>query len=142
MPSIQRLQHTSVPMPPGGEETARQFYGTALGLREIPSPENLAAMKLVWFAVAADGGEVHLFTDEGAVSNAAQHLCLEVDDLAAYERRLSDQGYRVEIPEAIVNRPRLFTRDPFGNLIELVQILGPYHERPRPTHLTHPPLCG
>jgi hypothetical protein len=34
-------------MPPGGEETARQFYGTALGLREIPPPENLAAMKLV-----------------------------------------------------------------------------------------------
>jgi catechol 2,3-dioxygenase-like lactoylglutathione lyase family enzyme len=127
MPSVQRLQHTSVPMPPGGEETARQFYGTALGLREIPTPENLAAMKLVWFAVAADGGEVHLFTDEGAVSNAAQHLCLEVDDLAAYERRLIDQGYTVEMPEAIVNRPRLFTRDPFGNLIELVHILGPYH---------------
>ncbi len=73
------------------------------------------------------GGEVHLFTDEGAVSNPAQHLCLEVDDLAAYERRLIDQGYTVEIPETIVNRPRLFTRDPFGNLIELVQILGPYH---------------
>jgi catechol 2,3-dioxygenase-like lactoylglutathione lyase family enzyme len=124
MPSVRRLQHTSIPMPPGGEETARQFYGTALGLCEIPTPQNLAAMKLVWFAVAADGGEVHLFTDEGAVSNAAQHLCLEVDDLGAYERRLI---YRVEIPEAIVNRPRLFTRDPFGNLIELVQILGPYH---------------
>jgi catechol 2,3-dioxygenase-like lactoylglutathione lyase family enzyme len=125
--SVQRLQHTSVPMPPGGEETARQFYGTTLGLREIPTPQNLAAMKLLWFAVAADGGEVHLFTDEEAGSNAAQHLCLEVDDLAAYERRLIDEGYRVEIPEAIVNRPRLFTRDPFGNRIELVQILGPYH---------------
>jgi catechol 2,3-dioxygenase-like lactoylglutathione lyase family enzyme len=73
------------------------------------------------------GGEVHLFTNEGAVSNAAQHLCLEVDDLGAYERRLIDQGYSVEIPETIVNRPRVFTRDPFGNLIELVQILGPYH---------------
>jgi catechol 2,3-dioxygenase-like lactoylglutathione lyase family enzyme len=85
------------------------------------------------------GGEVHLFTNEGAVSNAAQHLCLEVDDLGAYERRLI---YRVEIPEAIVNRPRLFTRDPFGNLIELVQILGPYHERDRPTHLTHGLQCG
>ncbi len=65
-----------------------------------------------------------------------------MDDLAAYERRLIDQGYRVEIPEAIVNRPRLFTRDPFGNLIELVHILGPYHERSRPTHLTHGLQCG
>jgi hypothetical protein len=50
-----------------------------------------------------------------------------VDDLAAYERRLIDQGYPIEIPETIVDRPRLFTRDPFGNRIELVQILGPYH---------------
>ncbi len=127
MPSVQRLQHTSVPMPPGGEDTARQFYGTALGLREIPTPESVAAMRLLWFAVNDDGGEVHLFTNEEGVSNAAQHLCLQVDDLAAYERRLIDQGYLVEIPEAIVNRPRLFTRDPFDNLIELVQILGPYH---------------
>ena len=44
----------------------------------------------------------------------------------AYERRLINQGYRVEIAETSVNRPRLFTRDPFGNLSALVQILGPY----------------
>jgi hypothetical protein len=70
--SVQRLQHTSVPMPPGGEETARQFYGTTLGLREIPTPQNLAAMKLIWFAVAADGGEVHLFTDLAIGSNSSR----------------------------------------------------------------------
>ena len=29
-------------------------------------------------------------------------------------------------PEVIGNRPRLFVRDPFGNLVELVEILGQY----------------
>jgi catechol 2,3-dioxygenase-like lactoylglutathione lyase family enzyme len=125
--SVKRLQHTSVPMPPGGEETARRFYGVVLGMPEIPKPEGLAGMRLVWFAANDDGDEVHVFTEENMDHNsAAQHLCLEVDDLAAYERRLADEGYTVDIPETIYNRPRLFTRDPFGNLIELVQILGPY----------------
>ena len=84
-------------------------------------------MKLVWFAAGDDGDEVHVFTDEGLGSNSsAQHLCLQVDDLADYERRLAAAGYTVDIPETIYNRPRLFTRDPFHNLIELVQILGQY----------------
>ncbi len=127
MAAVKRLQHTSVPMPPGGEQTARDFYGSVLGMREIPKPEGLAAMKLVWFAAGDDGDEVHVFTDEGLGSNSsAQHLCLQVDDLADYERRLSDAGYTVDIPETIYNRPRLFTRDPFNNLIELVQVLGQY----------------
>jgi catechol 2,3-dioxygenase-like lactoylglutathione lyase family enzyme len=127
MPSVKRLQHTSVPMPPGGDETARRFYGQILGMREIAKPEGLATLKLVWFAANDDGDEVHVFTEENMGPNsAAQHLCLEVDDLAAYEVRLRDQGFLVDIPETIYNRPRLFTRDPFDNLIELVQILGPY----------------
>ena len=127
MASVKRLQHTSVPMPPGGEEDARQFYGQILGMREIPKPEGLAALTLVWFAANDDGDEVHVFKEENMGPNsAAQHLCLEVDDVAAYETRLRGAGYDVEIPETIFNRPRLFVRDPFDNLIELVEIRGQY----------------
>ena len=60
------------------------------------------------------------------LNSAAQHLCLEVDDIAAYQARLTDAGYDVRIPETIFNRPRLFVRDPFQNLIELVEIRGQY----------------
>jgi catechol 2,3-dioxygenase-like lactoylglutathione lyase family enzyme len=127
MPTVKRLQHTSVPMPPGGDDEARRFYGGVLGLREIPKPSSLP-QRLVWFAANDDGDEVHVFTEENMGPNsAAQHLCLEVDDLAAYEARLRQQGCDVEIPEAIHNRPRLFVRDPFANLIELVEIRGQYH---------------
>ena len=59
-------------------------------------------------------------------NSAAQHLCLEVDDIAAYESRLREAGYDVENPEDIINRPRIFVRDPFANLIELVEIRGQY----------------
>ena len=41
MPSVKRLQHTSVPMPPGGDDQARAFYGDTLGMPEIPKPTGL-----------------------------------------------------------------------------------------------------
>ncbi len=127
MPSVKRLQHTSIPMPPGGDDKAREFYGGVLGMREIPKPEGLAAMTVIWFAASEEGDEVHVFRDENIGSNsAAQHLCLEVDDIEGYKTRLRDHGYDVQIPETIHNRPRLFVRDPFDNLIELVEIRGQY----------------
>ena len=127
MPSVKRLQHTSIPMPPDGDEKARAFYGEVLGMREIPKPEGLAEMTVIWFAANDDGDEVHVFKDERLGPNsAAQHLCLEVDDIEAYKTRLRDRGYEVRVPETIQNRPRLFVRDPFDNLIELVEIRGQY----------------
>jgi catechol 2,3-dioxygenase-like lactoylglutathione lyase family enzyme len=127
MPSVKRLQHTSIPMPPGGDEQARAFYGKVLGMREIPKPAGLAAMTVVWFAANDDGDEVHVFKEEQlGLNSTAQHLCLEVDDIEAYKSRLRDHGFDVQVPETIHNRPRLFVRDPFDNLIELVEIRGQY----------------
>ena len=127
MPSVKRLQHTSVPMTPGGDDEARAFYGDVLGMREIPKPEGLAAMTVVWFAANEDGDEVHVFQEETMGSNSAvQHLCLEVDDIEGYKTRLRQHGYEFRIPEEIHNRPRLFVRDPFENLLELVEIKGQY----------------
>ena len=51
---------------------------------------------------------------------------LEVDDIEAFKARLREHGYEVRVPETIHNRPRLFVRDPFDNLIELVEIRGQY----------------
>lgn len=126
MPRVKRLQHTSVPMPPGGDERARAFYGAALGMREIPKPSTLSN-NLIWFAANDEGDEVHVFQNENMGSGAAaQHLCLEVDDVEAYRRRLADHGFDPRDTDPIVNRPRIFVRDPFDNLIELAEIHGQY----------------
>ncbi|MCA9876741.1 MAG: VOC family protein [Thermomicrobiales bacterium] len=127
MPTVKRLQHTSVPMPPGGDDRARAFYGDMLNMREIPKPTGLKHLTVVWFAANDEGDEVHVFQEQNMGPNsAAQHLCLEVDDLEAFRTRLHEGGYDTQNPEVIGNRPRLFVRDPFGNLVELVQILGQY----------------
>jgi catechol 2,3-dioxygenase-like lactoylglutathione lyase family enzyme len=131
MSNIQRLQHTSVPIAPNGAEEARRFYGHVLGLTEIVPPRELRAGSLVWFRVGTDGQELHCFVDERArPADSGQHLCLQVGDLAACRERLGTHGVQVEEAEAIRNRPRCFVRDPFGNLIELTQIDGPYDPHP------------
>lgn len=127
MPSVMRVQHVSVPMPPGSQEQARRFYGTVLGMREKSPPSSLAAQQLVWFDAGDGGHEVHCFADDQMTSNsAAQHLCLQVDSLPDFRSRLAEHGIDIEETTPITNRPRLFVRDPFGNLIEITQVLGEY----------------
>jgi catechol 2,3-dioxygenase-like lactoylglutathione lyase family enzyme len=127
MPSIQRLQHASVPMPPDGHTAARAFYGGVLGMEEVPPPSTLSGMSLVWFRTGDTGDEVHCFAEEALGPNSPnQHICLQADDLAGIRQRLIDHGATVEETIAIPNRPRFFTHDPFGNRIEITQIVGDY----------------
>lgn len=131
MSGIQHLQHTSVPIAPDGQAAARGFYGQALGLTEISPPRELRALSLVWFSAGKDGQELHCFADERPISaTSGQHLCFEVDDLDVFRHRLEAHGVPIEEAEAIRNRPRCFVRDPFGNLLELTQIDGPYDPDP------------
>ncbi|MFM9106683.1 MAG: VOC family protein [Chloroflexota bacterium] len=127
MPAVRRLQHASVPMPIGGSEEARRFYGRALGMPEIHRPRGLSHLTLVWFSASEDGDEVHCFEEEDTSPNSpGQHLCLEVDDLEGYRARLQEHGFAIEPADPIYNRPRFFVHDPFGNRVELTQILGQF----------------
>jgi catechol 2,3-dioxygenase-like lactoylglutathione lyase family enzyme len=125
MPRVQRLQHTSVPMPPGHEEAARRFYGEVLNMEEKPVPQSIAHMGLIWFYAGED--EIHVVREESfGGGSSEQHFCLQVDDLDWYRRQFAK--YSVEIEETIVvtNRPRCFVRDPFGNKIEMTEVRGEY----------------
>ncbi|MDP9354482.1 MAG: VOC family protein [Chloroflexota bacterium] len=131
MAAVLRLHHASVPMPVDGHDTAREFYGGVLGMTEVEPPSTLPAGSVVWFRVGGNGQEVHVYVeDEGGPNTPSQHLCLQVEDLAAFRERLDGHGVPVEEAVPIVNRPRGFVRDPFGNLIEnlieLTQIAGDY----------------
>ncbi|MDQ3467018.1 MAG: hypothetical protein M3411_02135, partial [Chloroflexota bacterium] len=46
--------------------------------------------------------------------------------LAALRANLQAAGVAIQETDPIRNRPRCFVRDPFGNLIELTEITGPY----------------
>lgn len=121
------LHHVSIPVLPGQLEAGREFYTRALGLEEIPAPVEFGQGRVVWFRLG--DRELHLFKEDDANTPLSErHLALEVDDLDAARQRFDAHGVAVEEADPIHNRPRLYVRDPFGNKLEITQILGPYRE--------------
>ena len=127
--NVNRVQHVSIPVSPGGADRARWFYGEVLGLPEKSVPVELDSSRLTWFDVGTNEDEIHCFVDEDYENRSSgAHLCLEVDSIDELRQTLTKHGVAIDETIAIHNRPRCFARDPFGNLIEFAEILGPYKE--------------
>ena len=121
-----RIQHVSIPRPPGSGDETREFYSGLLGLQELPVPLSIQHLDLVWFRVG--DMELHCFSEEPVNDPSGRHFCLEVEDVEAMHARLVEAGYAPWNPEAIPGRPRFFCRDPFNNTIEFTSIVGNYLE--------------
>jgi catechol 2,3-dioxygenase-like lactoylglutathione lyase family enzyme len=121
---VRALQHVSSPIPDGGQDDVRRFYGDILGLEELPVPHTLDQSSLVWYA-AGDGLELHFFPGEQA-PRSERHFCLNVEDLHQVREALEAAGLEPYDTTPIPNRPRFFCRDPFDNLIEITTIQGSY----------------
>ena len=119
-----RLQHVSVPRPPGSEERTRAFYGELLGLEEIPVPANII-LNVIWFKLN-ENTELHIFDEEPLGDTSARHFCLVLADVAAIRQRLTVAGFEPWDVEVIPGRPRFFCHDPHGNIIEFTTIVGDY----------------
>ncbi len=120
-----RLQPVAATFPPGQEAAIRDFYGVTLGLPPTPVPAEVAHLGWIWFATDDAAVELHFIPSDLAPDPARQHhFCLEVDDLAPVRSRLERAGAQVsEAANRILDRERLFVRDPVGNLVELIQYL-------------------
>ena len=120
-----RLQHVSIPRPPGSENVTREFYGELLGLEEIPVPSTIRQFDLIWFALGPDA-ELHLFAEAAYSDQSTRHFCLVVDDSNRLRRKLMEAGVETWEPATIQGRPRFFCRDPFRNIIEFTTIEADY----------------
>ena len=124
-----RLQHVSMVIPPGTQDAVRTFYGGVLGLEEKQPPRSLAHLNLVWFAAGEGELELHFLPNPTRPDGTDQrHICLEVEDLEEYQRRLTQAGVTILPAEPIPYRPRFFCRDPFGNRLEFTTIQGDFRE--------------
>lgn len=116
---VRGLDHVQVAMPRGAEAQAREFYGTLLGLEEIPKPTELAARGGAWFRCGQL--QLHLGVEDDFRAAKKAHPAFLVDDLQGLVECLTASGYAVQV-EQRVDVERAFTADPFGNRVELVQL--------------------
>lgn len=100
-------------------EAAKQFYEGVLGLKQKARP-NLESPG-VWYNLG--DAELHLIVTTGQLPPANErpkkdsHFALSVEDIELIKKQLNDAG--VPFRESSAGTPRLFVRDPDGNLIEL-----------------------
>ena len=121
-----KLQHVSIPRPPGSGLQTRAFYGDLLGLTEKPVPKSIEHLDLVWFQIGEL--ELHVFSEEPLDDDSGRHFCLVVEDVEGIRRKLLANGYEPWDPDPIPGRPRFFCRDPFGDIIEFTTIKANYWE--------------
>lgn len=116
------LHHAQITVPEGTEDQARLFYCGILGLEEAPKPKSLAGRGGFWLQVGAQ--QVHIGTEAGVDRTATKaHLAYEVSDLAHWRQAL--EAHSIAILESIPlpGYDRFEFRDPFGNRVELIQLL-------------------
>jgi len=114
------LDHVQLAIPQNREAEARLFYGSLLGLIEIPKPANLAARGGAWFQCGSI--QVHLGVETDFRPAKKAHPAFLVADLTQLTDKLSQAGYKIKYDqETIAGYDRAFTEDPFGNRIELMQ---------------------
>jgi catechol 2,3-dioxygenase-like lactoylglutathione lyase family enzyme len=115
------VDHVQLAMPAGGEEQARAFYSRTLGLPETPKPPELAKRGGAWFESAEV--KIHLGVEADFRPARKAHPGLRVAGLAELAERLRANGYEVIEDNNLPGHSRIFTFDPFGNRLELLESL-------------------
>jgi len=110
------IDHVQLAMPAGGEDAARAFYATALGIPEVPKPPGLAGRGGCWFEAGAV--RVHVGVDGDFHPARKAHPAFVVRDLRELVERA---GLAVTWADDIPGVVRGHVSDPFGNRIELIE---------------------
>jgi catechol 2,3-dioxygenase-like lactoylglutathione lyase family enzyme len=113
------IDHVQLAMPAGGEDTARSFYCSMLGMIEVPKPPELAKRGGCWFA--SGGVEIHLGVEPDFRAARKAHPALRCSDYAGLVARLCTAGVDVTTDDSIPGVRRCHVSDPFGNRIELIR---------------------
>jgi catechol 2,3-dioxygenase-like lactoylglutathione lyase family enzyme len=113
------IDHVQLAIPAGGEDRARAFYGTLLGMREIAKPADLAKRGGCWFECGPV--QIHLGIEEDFRPARKAHPALRCFDYHGLVARLLDARVEVKKDDSIPGVERCHIADPFGNRIELIK---------------------
>lgn len=118
---FKRLDHIMLCIPPGTEQQAREFYGGVLGLEELTDLGYPLPHGAIWYQI----GDIQLHIRAEDVHAISQrHPAFEVDNLEEARALLEKHGIAIKNDSKIPDRNRFSFRDPFGNRIELIEMIA------------------
>ncbi len=116
---FKRIDHVHIAVAPERLEEAKTFYTEVLGLELIDRPNHLFKTPGYWFNIG--DAQLHVGV-ETPLPVSTRHTAFEVEDVDFALSYLENKVRILEEPE-IPGRRRFAFLDPFGNRIELLQIL-------------------
>jgi catechol 2,3-dioxygenase-like lactoylglutathione lyase family enzyme len=114
-----KLDHIQLAMPKGGEAKASAFFSGILGMVEEEKPCPLSKRGGCWFRKGSV--ILHVGVDQDFRPQKKAHPAFVVADLIAIEAKLKGNDHEAIRDEALPDRDRFYTSDPFGNRIEFLK---------------------
>src|SRR5262245_3387161 len=114
---ITALHHVNVTVPAELENAAKDFYGSVLGLKQVPKPAT-SRQSGAWYQI--ENVQLHLSVENEERLLSSRHICFTVSNLTEAEQRFRKAGVEI-IPDPRPNpdSPRFYARDPGGNQLEI-----------------------
>jgi len=119
MMEFTRINHIHICVPPEKLEEARLFYVKVMGLQQIERPDVFPAAGH-WFNIGDI--ELHIGVEEKKI-RTIRHSAFEVADINAARKELQANGIEIMEEPVIPGRERFSFFDPFGNRMELLQMV-------------------
>jgi catechol 2,3-dioxygenase-like lactoylglutathione lyase family enzyme len=115
-----RADHIHICVPPELLQEAKLFYTQIMGLKLIERPDHLFSGAGYWF----DIGDMQLHIGvEPALPQSIRHTAFEVADIAEAREHLTKNNVPITEEPKIPGRTRFAFIDPFGNRMELLQMI-------------------
>jgi len=119
MINFKRIDHIHICVPPAKLEEARAFYADVIGLKLVARPDHLFSGAGYWFNVG--DAQLHIGV-EPLHPVSIRHTAFEVTDVDAALKYLKGKVEILAEP-VIPGRRRFAFLDPFGNRMELLQLI-------------------
>lgn len=119
MINFKRADHIHICVPHEKLEEARMFYINVIGLQQIDRPDVFSSAGY-WFSLADI--ELHIGVED-SLPRSIRHTAMEVSDVSAARKHLENHGVEIVEEPEIPGRTRFAFIDPFGNRMELLQML-------------------
>lgn len=118
---IINCNHVNVTVPAEFETATKTFYGSVIGLSEIPKPVGSRQNMGAWYQLG--DLQLHLSVEE-TQQLSDRHVGYQVVDIETAELAFVSAGIEI-IPDKrpLAGQSRFYVRDPGGNLLEIIQRL-------------------